>query len=248
MKTSALLAILEAAYPDKHWTVQTANDDNPHAAILLSVDEMAVHDPFASLCGRFQQPDRYGLSEEHARALRRHNRAYEDCHRGLAHDLHEIFERVVKEVASRTDADPVAILDDLGFQDHDAGGGLIVYALFDNRGWHVQLAAADGSGRPRTFSDAVIGLYDTIGEVRVEGPYIFCLFRASMETPNFSFEAYGASHELAIYALKAGLQRHALQYNLEKDWYTDDDITCNEVHFGNCYRDGEPITSVPGAP
>ena len=68
---------------------------------------------------------------------------------------------------------------------------------------------------------------------------------ASLETRNFSFEAGGLTEMEALTTLKQGLSLHAKRFNLEDDWYTDDDIVVTEMKAGVAYRDREEITDLP---
>jgi hypothetical protein len=74
------------------------------------------------------------------------------------------------------------------------------------------------------------------------------MYKAKLDTWNFSFEAYHDNKILAIEHLKLGLNNHAKQYNLLNDWWHDfaGDIYTVEIQLGNpsfnsCYRDNELI-------
>jgi hypothetical protein len=74
MKTLELFALLQAAYPEKSWHLEPYSAKGAqHHAIHLSHEGFGIHNPFESECSRFEKADRYGLSEEHARLMRRHN-------------------------------------------------------------------------------------------------------------------------------------------------------------------------------
>lgn len=67
------------------------------------------------------------------------------------------------------------------------------------------------------------------------------MIKATLHTPNFTFEAYGPTTAHAVNALTRGLARHAVQYDLMPLWYEPANI---ETHyFDTCvaYRDGEKI-------
>lgn len=68
------------------------------------------------------------------------------------------------------------------------------------------------------------------------------LHRAAMETPKFSFDAYGATEAEATLALEAGLQAHGRQYGLEANWYASFDQSCYPIDIGQAYRDRELLT------
>ena len=63
------------------------------------------------------------------------------------------------------------------------------------------------------------------------------IYRANYESRNFSFEAYGKTEQDARAALMIGLLRHMHQYNLEADWYCNDDISIVEYQLNAPYRD-----------
>ena len=70
------------------------------------------------------------------------------------------------------------------------------------------------------------------------------IYRASYESRNFSFEAYGKTESDARAALMIGLLRHMDQYNLEPDWYYKDDIFVVEYQLNTPYRDHSVIKEV----
>jgi hypothetical protein len=63
------------------------------------------------------------------------------------------------------------------------------------------------------------------------------IYRAFYESRNFSFEAYGKTENDAKTALIVGLLRHMHQYNLENDWYYEDDISVVGYQLDTPYRD-----------
>lgn len=67
------------------------------------------------------------------------------------------------------------------------------------------------------------------------------IFKATLETRNFSFEAYGTDEVNAQTALEVGLRNHARQYKLKLDWYVGFDIDVSERELGKCYRDREEM-------
>lgn len=66
-------------------------------------------------------------------------------------------------------------------------------------------------------------------------------YRARYESTNFEFEGFAHTKEQAVATLKRGLKLHTKQYDLEKDWYTPDDINVDAFEFGVPYRDYETI-------
>lgn len=74
------------------------------------------------------------------------------------------------------------------------------------------------------------------------------IFHATLETSNFTFEAFGLTAADAKTALETGLLKHAAQYSnrLSADWWRpfESDIAIREVAFGECYRDREKLTQI----
>lgn len=62
-------------------------------------------------------------------------------------------------------------------------------------------------------------------------------YRARFESINFVFESFANTKEQAVATLKRGLKLHTKQYDLEKDWYTSDDINVDAFELGVPYRD-----------
>jgi hypothetical protein len=67
------------------------------------------------------------------------------------------------------------------------------------------------------------------------------MIKATLQTRNFTFEAYGPTTAHATNALKRGLQAHAKQYGLSPTWA--DGLEIQTQYFDTCvaYRDGERI-------
>lgn len=67
------------------------------------------------------------------------------------------------------------------------------------------------------------------------------LWRARLETPNFTFEAFGRDMASARRALGQGLIRHAQQYGLDPDWWRGRGFVpkITYVRGSAAYRDGE---------
>ena len=65
--------------------------------------------------------------------------------------------------------------------------------------------------------------------------------RASLETRNFVFEAYGFDDEGARETLIAALKKHAIRSKMTPDWWEAfaDGIQYRDVELGKAYRDGE---------
>lgn len=69
------------------------------------------------------------------------------------------------------------------------------------------------------------------------------MIKATLQTSNFTFEAYGQTTAHATNALKRGLDGHASQYGLEANWWQplEADIQTQYFDTCKCYRDGEAI-------
>ena len=67
------------------------------------------------------------------------------------------------------------------------------------------------------------------------------MIKATLQTQNFTFEAYGQTTAHAINALKRGLDGHGKQYSLAPDWFAGMDIQTQYFDMCKCYRDGEAI-------
>jgi len=72
------------------------------------------------------------------------------------------------------------------------------------------------------------------------------MYKAKLESYNFTFEAYAETKALALEHLKKGLQTHAQDYDLDPDWWHElkNDIYAIEIKLGSpsfnsCYRDSE---------
>lgn len=69
------------------------------------------------------------------------------------------------------------------------------------------------------------------------------MIKASVESSNFSFTAYGANPIHARSVLVKGFLQHAKDYGLRQDWWEDiaGDILLEEIAEGAAYRDREQI-------
>ena len=70
------------------------------------------------------------------------------------------------------------------------------------------------------------------------------MWKASLHTRHFAFEAYADSELAARSRLVRGLAAHGRQYDIAKGWYLQHlpDVETQELVSGTCYRDREPIT------
>lgn len=68
------------------------------------------------------------------------------------------------------------------------------------------------------------------------------IYRATLTSRNFRFEAYGDSESSAKNVLIDGLVLHAKQYNLPRDWYVGHyEIEVSGFEFCRAYRDDQPL-------
>ena len=69
------------------------------------------------------------------------------------------------------------------------------------------------------------------------------MIKASLETRNFSFCAYGMTTSHAMNALIRGLKQQAKDYGIESDWFEEysEDIQCHYIKLNRAYRDSEII-------
>ena len=121
--TAELFATLRAAYPDKDWSLEpyTAHGVQ-REAIMFNHQGTSIHDPTASDCGRFVADGCYGLSDEHARLMRRHNLPYENAVLGATYDLAALYQSILQTIKNEPNFDVEEFLADYGFFEHGTGG------------------------------------------------------------------------------------------------------------------------------
>jgi hypothetical protein len=69
------------------------------------------------------------------------------------------------------------------------------------------------------------------------------MIKASLDTTNFSFSAYGESESHAVNALKRGLDQHTTDYGCDVGWWHSysNDIVVQDIELNKAYRDYELI-------
>lgn len=69
------------------------------------------------------------------------------------------------------------------------------------------------------------------------------MWKATLETSHFDFEAYGRTESGARTVLLNGLRAHGRQYGCAKAWYREyiADVQTQEIVSGVCYRDRDLI-------
>ena len=67
------------------------------------------------------------------------------------------------------------------------------------------------------------------------------IVKASFESINFAFEAYGETENDAVNILKRGLDQHTTDYGLDVGWWHkySGDIYVQQIELNKAYRDGE---------
>jgi hypothetical protein len=63
------------------------------------------------------------------------------------------------------------------------------------------------------------------------------LYLAKYDSRSFSFKAISKTREGAIQSLLKGLDRHAVDYHCDLDWYDKEGIEVEEVVLDMAYRD-----------
>jgi hypothetical protein len=76
------------------------------------------------------------------------------------------------------------------------------------------------------------------------------IFNAQLDTPHFSFSAYGKTEAQARKALTHGLRQHSYDYKIRSlrnaNWWMEfeTDIIVTKLRLNACYRDGARISIV----
>jgi hypothetical protein len=67
------------------------------------------------------------------------------------------------------------------------------------------------------------------------------IYKGIYESRNFTFEVFSFSKEDAAKAIRKALRDHTKQYDLENDWFYEDDIFVVEYKINKGYRDCQEI-------
>ena len=67
------------------------------------------------------------------------------------------------------------------------------------------------------------------------------IYKGIYESRNFLFEAFSLTKEGAEKQIRKALKDHTKQFDLEKDWFHDDDIFVVEYKLNTSYRDMSEI-------
>ena len=73
-------------------------------------------------------------------------------------------------------------------------------------------------------------------------------WQATLDTRNFSFEAFGETKDDAQRALVSGLREHGFRYDINADWWRAlvECFAFRELTMGAAYRDREALQITPG--
>lgn len=69
------------------------------------------------------------------------------------------------------------------------------------------------------------------------------MFKASLETPRFNFEAYGSTEREAMDFMRLAWGKHRRQYGpgVARFAEYEEDVQVMEIQLGGMYRDGEAL-------
>jgi len=67
------------------------------------------------------------------------------------------------------------------------------------------------------------------------------IFKGFYDSRKFSFEVYSKTKEGAAKGIRKALEDHTKQYDLEDDWFYEDDIFVEEYKLDTGYRDMSEI-------
>jgi len=67
------------------------------------------------------------------------------------------------------------------------------------------------------------------------------IFKGFYDSRNFSFEVFSLTEEGASKAIRKALRDHTKRFDLEKDWFYEEDICVIEYKLDTGYRDREEI-------
>lgn len=67
------------------------------------------------------------------------------------------------------------------------------------------------------------------------------IYQGYYESRNFNFEAFSLTKEGAAKAIREALQNHTKQYELEEDWFYEQDIGVVEYKLDTGYRNNLEI-------
>lgn len=73
------------------------------------------------------------------------------------------------------------------------------------------------------------------------------IVKATFESPNFTFTAYGETESHAVNTLKRGLDQHTTDYELDNGWWHkwSNDIYTEHIELNKAYRDHELLKVAP---
>lgn len=170
LKTEEIFSRLCSAYPDKSWYLEPYEvDGQERQAIQFTKDGIGIHDPFGSDNGMEEQADRYGLSEEDAMLMERHNREFVTTVFKATVNLSDLYDQIVQTVKESPQLSVADFLDALGLSVYGTGGGCVAFAIFNPDGEHIFVTDNSGQALPDAIGDSWVGLYGPDDSEAVKG-------------------------------------------------------------------------------
>lgn len=170
LKTEEIFSRLCKAYPDKNWYLEPYEvDGSERQAIQFTKDGIGIHDPFGSDNGMEEQADRYGLSEEDAMLMERHNREFVTTVFKATANLPDLYDQIVQTVKESPQLSAADFLDALGLSVYGTGGGCVAFAIFNPDGAHIFVTDNSGQALPDAIGDSWVGLYGPDDSEAVKG-------------------------------------------------------------------------------
>jgi len=240
--TDTLLQHLRASYPSMQWDAipRQRDDHSIYTVIVFTAEGTSIEDPTTSTCSRFTREDRYGLAEDDALKLHRHNRAAANPKLATC-DLEAVYAALVDAAEKPPDLKTKLIVSQFGLFEFHTGGGCMAYALFDIDDHHI-LVTDDNCALPDVMGEAMIGLYDgDQQELALHVPPESWLYRSIIYPNGLHFESYAASRGEAERLLIKALEQHAIHHRLAPDWYRDEKIHTYVVSAGRVYQGHQAI-------
>lgn len=164
LATQNLFSLLMSAYPFKEWsTLPFEHAGNKQYAIAFTHDGICITDPCTSSCSRFDEPGRYGLSEEHAQNMRQHNLTYQQVEMGMTYDFEHMFNIVKEGIQTCPRVKASDYLTSLDFIEVNKDGAFKYYYLNAIDGSRILVSDGTGTNLPEHMGGAVVGQYDAKG-------------------------------------------------------------------------------------
>jgi hypothetical protein len=170
LETEVVFSRLRSAYPEKNWYLEPYEvDGEERHAIQFTMNGIGIHDPFGSDNGMEEQADRYGLSEEDAVLMERHNREFVTTVFKATANLSDLYDQIVQTVKESPQLSAADFLDALGLSVYGTGSGCVAYAIFNPDGTHIFVTDNSGNALPDSIGDSWVGLYGPDDSEAVKG-------------------------------------------------------------------------------